>query len=93
MLTESVKKVTGGNKGDPTRPLGEKPTKSRENLPEASLGPRHASRCIEEDSTSRLLAERERSGAETEKKWTDIQTDRLELELSRVEVGIELELS
>ena len=28
MLTERVKKVTGGNKGDPTRPLGEKPTKA-----------------------------------------------------------------
>ena len=56
---ESVKKVTGGNKGDPTRALGEKPTKSRENLPEAPLGPRHASRCIEEGSTSKLLAGRE----------------------------------
>ena len=54
---ESVKKVTGGSKGDPTRPLGEKPTKSRENLPEAPLGPRHASRCNEDGSTSRLLAE------------------------------------
>ena len=39
---ESVKKVPEGIKGDPTRPLGEKPTKSKENLPEAPLGPRHA---------------------------------------------------
>ena len=54
---ESVKKVFQGIKGDPTRPLGEKPTKSKENLPEAPLGPRHASRCNEDGSTSRLLAE------------------------------------
>jgi len=54
---ESVKKVTEGIKGDPTRPLGEKPTKSKDNLPEAPLGPRHASLCNEDGSTSRLLAE------------------------------------
>ena len=57
LLMGSVKKVSEGNKGDPARPLGEKPTKSKENLPEAPLGPRHASRCNEDGSTSRLLAE------------------------------------
>ena len=89
---ESVKKVPEGIKGDPTRPLGEKPTKSKENLPEAPLGPRHASLCKEDVSTSRLLAERVKQEKE-EKRFEKgkIELEWVELELSWGWSGLNME--
>ena len=77
---ESVKKVPEGIKGDPTRPLGEKPTKSKENLPEAPLGPRHASLCTEDGHKNRLLAMERRRDRDSEKEglseleWVELES-------------------
>ena len=67
---------------------GRETRESRENLPEAPLGPRHASLCTEDGHKFRLLAGRRKRDRDRDEEG---RTDRPNNERSKSQVGVQMQ--
>ena len=78
---ERLEKSTKRYQGRPNRAPGRETHESRENLPEAPLGPRHASQCTEDGHKFKLLARERRRDKDSEKEGLG-ELESVELKLS-----------